>query len=276
MSPLILNTVGIPLAIGLGLGLVIGWQKIPEWLQVLLCGVAVLAVYTLLEGTPAFPPVSAKNRLFFVLFAAIPLCVMAGRMARRDLSRALVPTFLFLALLWLGWNRLMQPVLWPAGLLLFAPIVASVIAQPAADRARNGQAFLWPATLLIYAICASVLSLLGVFVGFAQVLGALAALLGGAFTVLYVRGLISGQPRVVAPPTLWLFMMSLGATALMVGLFAPQVSMVAFALSALILCLPAVAPPLARLPDWLRPFAFGLMAAVPAALSIFAAVMLGH
>ena len=282
MSPLIVNTVLIPLGLGLILGLALGRKSGPNWLNPVLAGAAVLAVYVLLEGVPHLPPVSAKQKLFPLICAALPVSCLAlapGVMtpSARVLRRAVIPAYLMLTLLWFGLTKLTQgagsaQAVW----LLLAPVAASLWSQPQTCGTAPSQSYLWPAALLVYAVNMAVLSLFGGFVGFAQVLGAQAALLGGALLIRYLTERLGKDPAVFSTATLNVFLMTLCATALLVGLFAPKISLPAFALSALVLCVPAVVPRLQTWPAALRPFAFGVMAAAPAAASILAATSLVH
>jgi hypothetical protein len=257
MSPLILETILIPLALGIGFGLVGGRLGRAE---ALVFGLAVLAVYVLLEGLPPFPPGAGKQKLAYILAGA----VVAAYLPR---PRLVVPVFLLAATLWLGWPKLAHGTAEMPMVLLLAPVAASLIAVPAQTQ-DAACAFLWPAALMVFALGAAALSVLGVFMGFAQAMGAEAALLGGVLGVAYLRGLTSGQMRVFAPETERVALLSFAAISLMIGLFAPDISLPAYALLAVSLAIPALAIRFGNLPAALRPFAFAALAAVPAVLAV--------
>ena len=131
---------------------------------------------------------------------------------------------------------------------------------------------MWPAALLAYAIGGSLLSLIGIFVGFAQVMGAFAAWIGGFLAVQYVLILTGRQGNALPPLALWIALLSLVSTSLVVALFAPDASLSAFAMLSLVLVVPTVMPDFSGLSPQVRPFVFGLLAAVPAAAAILIAL----
>lgn len=255
---MLINTLAVPLALGLAVAALFS-SRLKPW-QGLAFGLAALGVYVLLEGMPALPPVSGKHKLALL----IPLAVLAAHLPGRA-GRFAVPGFLLAAVVWLGWAKISQGNVGFGSLALLVPVGMTALVPPAPAEAETE--FLWPAVLILFGIGAAVLSLLGVFVGFAQAMGALTALLGGAVAVAYLRLLLGASPT-LAEPTLRVAVMVMGAVAVMIGLFAPHINLAAFAVLSLGLALPAVAPRLVAVPAALRPFLFGLLAAVPAALAI--------
>lgn len=259
MLALATNTILIPLALGLLLGLVA--PKLGR-AEAAVYGVAVLAVYILLEGFPAFPPVAGKQKLAYLLLAAIPLAYLPR-------PRIILPLFVIAATAWLGWPKLSASTMGASALLLLAPAVVLLLPKRQAP-------FLIPACAIIFAIGAAILSVLGVFMGFAQAMGAEAALLGGILAVAYIRGLITGRMLATTPQTERLAVMTLTATSLMVALFAPDISLPAYAVLSLCLAVPAIAPAFASQSHALRPFLFALLAAVPALIATALAFATTH
>ncbi len=257
MTIVLINTLVLPLALGLLLGLLQGRLGRA---QALALGLAVLAVYVVLEGFPAIPPASGKQKLACLLVLAVAL-------AHLPRPRVVMPLFLLATALWLGWPKLSQASLGAEALVLGLPALAAALPRPeSAERA-----FLLPAAVMVFGLGAAALSVLGVFMGFAQASGAMVALLGGVVGVAYLRGIVTGQWHVLTPQAENLALMSLAALSLMIALFAPDVSLAAYALLSLTLAVPAIAPAFTRQSAALRPFLFAALAALPAALAVLLA-----
>ena len=260
-SSLMISTLHAPLLMGIGLGLLAQFRPKPL-LTLIAASVLLLTAYILLEGMPALPPVASKQKLAYLLVLA---AVLVAATPRRFLP-ALTGAFLVLAAVWLGWARIAQG----GGVALIpvlAPVITATIGSLFLSRAET-EVFLWPLALLIFAAGGAVLSLLGVFVGFAQVSGACAALVGGLLLVLYVatqtgRGIALGVPATA------FLMLALTSVVILIGLFAPQINAVALLILSATLLMPAVVPAVvpgyARLPAALRPVAQGIVTAIPAA-----------
>ena len=259
MPQLATDTVMIPLALGLLLGLIA--PKLGR-AEAAVYGLAVLAVYILLEGIPALPPVAGKQKLAYLLLAAIPLAYLPK-------PRIILPLFLIAATAWLGWPKLSAGTLGASALFLLAPAVVLLLPS------RKPALFLWPASAIVFAIGAAVLSVLGAFVGFAQAMGAEAALFGGILAVSYTCSLFTGQMRGVTPETERLAVMTLAATSLMVALFAPDINLLAYAVLSLALAVPAIAPAFTQSPK-LRPFFFAVIALVPVFIATALASATAH
>jgi hypothetical protein len=266
---LLLHTIVWPLALGAVLALLPHGTGPRDALLTVTAGLMIFAVYVILEGLPAIPPIAAKQKLALVMAAAIPAVFLAGKLR---MNRAAVTTaMLALALLWLGWNKLSQAAAWPHAVALLAPVATGTLASHTMeDRAR--EPFLWPAMLLAYAAGASVLSLLGLFVGFAQAMGALAAWTGGLLATNYGYLLFGRGAKSLPSCALWVSLLSIVAASFMVGLFAPDVNPWAFAVLSLTLITPLAAPRLRGVSPLIKPFVFGLTAAMPVAAAVLIAL----
>jgi hypothetical protein len=144
----------------------------------------------------------------------------------------------------------------------------------AGSEETRGDAFSWVTALLIYATGAAILSLLGSFVGFAQALGVYAAWCGGCLAVSYGLMIVRG-PGAAAPlggTALLVSLYGLVSVSFMVGLFAPAIDSIAFAVLALGLLAPRATTRLSRLSPLLRPWVIGLLAAIPAAAAVLLAL----
>jgi hypothetical protein len=263
-SDLMISTIHAPLLCGLGLGLFALFRQRPAQILVV-ATVLLLAVYVWLEGLPTFPPVASKQKLVYLLLLA---GLVAFATPRRFLP-ILTAGFLILAAVWLGWAKISQgglfaiaPVLAP----VLAPIMAATVASRSLTKADTGN-FLGPLALLVFAIGGAVLSLLGVFVGFAQVSGACAAFVGGVLVVLYAAMLTGRDVSLGAPATVFL-LLALTSVVILIGLFAPEINVLALIILAATLVMPAFVPLFSRLPVFLRPVMQGAATAVPAACAV--------
>jgi hypothetical protein len=154
---------------------------------------------------------------------------------------------------------------------LLVPIAAAGFAAHHLDK-RSHDAFLWPSAFLSFSAGAAILSLLGLFVGFAQALGAMAAWLGGFLLIRYVALLIGRGDKSLPAAVLLIMLISAAMVTLMIGLFAPNISLLALIIVSGCLIVPIYLPHFERLPRWITPFLNGLMAALPAALSVLIAL----
>lgn len=274
MSDLIVNTVILPLGLGLVAGLVAlaaARQRLALWLVAL---VLVVAIVWRLEGMPPLPPVASKHRLAYalgVLLLLAPLLAALPRPPRILAAMALLAS----ALAYIGLTKLFAAAAWPAALwlvplpvLLGAGLGFLETTRPAPDD------FYAPRlALLLTAIAGAVIALIGGFVGMGQLLGALAAAIGGTLIVPYAAQLIgrpgpSGAAHGVANILLG---GALSAIILIVALFAPSPDPLAMLVLALTPLSVTVMPALAGVDARLRPIVFGFVAALPAAAAVLIA-----
>lgn len=265
---LLSNTVIWPLLLGAvlaGLLILLGPRG---YLLGAIAALMIFAIYVLLEGWPAVPPVSAKHKLGLLLPLSA-LAILAAVRFRLPLL-PIVAGILTIAFVWLGWNKLFTAAAWPQSLILVLLIIAAILTGRRLETHRD-DAFLWPAALLCLAAGGAILSLLGAFVGFAQALGALAAWLGGFLLIRYAAFLTRGPDAPLPLVLLLIMLVSVVMLILMIGLFAPDISFIALIILSGCLAVPYVVPRFDGVPPWARPFLSGLMAALPAALSVLIA-----
>lgn len=267
---LLLTTVVLPLFIGICCALILVARDWQARIASLLIAASLLLVYVMLEGLPQFPPLASKQKLFFALaFGGLVI----SQVSRRWLvSRLLVGLALGITLAWLAGARLFVPDIAPRLLLSVVPIAVTMFCGLRWQE-RDTDGFLWPASIVSFAAGGALLSILGNFVGFGQVLGASAAFTGGLLLVKYILLIVRPDGRGFelqrSAHEVMLFMVL--AELLVVGLFAPDINTVAFAILPATLLVPLLAPSLGRIWRPVRPFAFGAMAALPALLSILIA-----
>ncbi len=267
IGSLVLYTVIIPIGLGLVLAYASRFFSSNTVLSVIVVAVMTLVIYVLLEGVPKIPPVSSKHKIAVLLFVA-PVLIVALSGLKIPLSLT-VGVILVAGLAWLGQNRLADAAAWPRFLALLVPL-AAVIWSGQSDKPDQRDALLWPVTLLVFALGASILSLLGAYIGLAQLLGALAAWLGGYvlyhYCALLFRG--SADSPFFAGATLWAAVSAILSVHFASGLFAPSANSLALACLGLVFLAPKFYQFFQGLPQIIRPIAIGLAATAPVLASI--------
>lgn len=270
----LLTSVAIPAA----LGAVMGWIDLTRWRNARLSRpawlVALLAIYWLLEGLPPFPPIAAKQKLFYlIVLLAVPaaLAPRLGAVGWALLSTALMSA----AFVWLGINKFaggpaLVTFLPVAGVALLLISGASFIPQ---DGSRHA-GFAAPLAILAMALAGAALALVGAFIGLAQLLGATAALIGGYLAPRYLLLLSGGSPPAIAmtPDTHWFVLAVVVVMLLLTSLLAPNVSLAAMALLAFTPAVAAATPPLRSVAYPIVPLLSGILAAIPAAAAVLVAL----
>lgn len=270
MSSLIVLTVIVPLLLGLAAGLTNLLLARTNWGGWLVVAIVVIVIYTLLEGVPPLPPVSSKQKLGLVLAAMILLAPLAGRLKNARLPLSAI--VLVAGIAWMGSNKLLAGAAWPNSLWLL-PLIAMLtigIGAPGRKRQSPDEAFAGQLGVLMSAIAGAVVALIGGFVGLGQLMGALAAALGGMLIIAYAA-LLMGKPQWLSDgsdTTNWLLCAVLSAMLLITACFAPSPDPIALYLVALTLLAPRLVPALSGLKTILKPFTFGAAAALPAIAAV--------
>jgi hypothetical protein len=270
MSSLVVLTVIVPLLLGLAAGLITLPVARTNWGGWLAVAIVVTIIYALLEGVPPLPPVSSKQKLGLVLGAMVLLAPLVGRWKNARLPLSAV--VLVAGIAWIGSNKLLAGAAWPNALWLL-PLIAILtigIGAPGRPRQSPDDVFAGQLGVLMSAIAGAVVALIGGFVGLGQLMGALAAALGGMLIIAYAA-LLLGKKQWLSDrseTTNWLLGAVLSAMLLITACFAPSPDPIALYLVALTLLAPRLVPALSGLKAILKPFAFGAAAALPA----FAAV----
>lgn len=272
---IILNTLLTPLMLGMMLYFVTIVFGAKNLLSAFIAGLLILAIYVLLEGMPSFPPVSSRHKVVFIISGLIAATLLFSRW--KQVSIGINFLLLSAGLVWLGWNRLFDTSMLPRFLALAVLILSATFSAIYSAKAELSKedGFVPPITLLCVAIGGSIISLLGAYIGFSQVLGAMAAFIGGYILVAFVM-LIRGteNPQILfSEVTLQIISMSVVTLLLVVGLFAPDVNPVALAMLGLTFMASHFSMRLSTANKRLRPILIGLIAAIPTAASVaFAAL----
>ena len=267
-NSLALTTVLLPFVFGLVLAL--AGRLGGRW-SLPLAFVFVSLAYVLLEGMPEFPPVASEQKLpYLFALAALVAVIPRGKLP----MPVLVGAFLLGAAGWLGINKFASGGVLASAIVL-APIAAATFGSLALPRGKP-LPLLWPSALLCLAIGAALLSALGTFVGFAQVAGSCAALIGAYVLLRYVLLLIGQDAGFAALTTGATTFLLLAVTAVLItiALFAPTISQPAVGILSLTLILPLLIPDFTGQPRALIPVLQGLILALPALGAVFLALTL--
>lgn len=271
-SEIIINTLFIPFVLGIILFVLAKTTPGLNLWGSLAAGIALFGIFVLLEGWPSLPPISSKPKVAVLIVGFTILNAASGFLR---LNRfAVIVGLLSLALIWIGWNRIDDISMLPRFAALAVPIVVGGWAFQNFDQQDQSGLF-WPISLIAFAIGGAVLALLGAYIGLAQVMGAIAAFLGGFALLTYVFVLLRpGSTPVILPTNVFqIVFLSIMAVLIAIGLYAPEISTPAIAVMALTLLVPGLTARFARFSTTLQPILYGIVTAIPVAVAItFAAL----
>ena len=268
----------LPLLVGIATGLFMLSVRGMEMIATLAAIVALIFVYWLLEGVPPFPPIASKQKLgYLVGMGGIAACLLPMAAWRRPAGFALTAAGTLAAFAWLGWPKFQAGMslhlLIAFGVAILLAGGTTMLAQTDDDASPQAEMqFLNPAAILSTAFASAIIGFMGLFIGMAQFLGAIAALTGGALLVGYGALLMTGKPRASLTPTACLGVsFALSAALILTALLGPEPHPVALLIAPFSLYMPRlVAGPLnGLLPrfQWLRPVVAGALIALPALLA---------
>ncbi|MEM8795181.1 MAG: hypothetical protein AAGE61_06410 [Pseudomonadota bacterium] len=274
MTGLLLTGVLAPFLLGIGLAITCAASsRLSQHSYAIIASVfaafAVLIIYWLLEGIPPLPPVASKHKLGYVLCFGGLLTV--GLLTWTTAHRAIIAVIVLGAsIFWIGIRKFSGEdglflTLWFAlPLLIFAAASHLNVRQ-------SNSAYLWPVTTLIFAVTAAIVSLLGGYIGMAQMCGALAAFIGGYLIVRYAAELIGRGDSIPNLPNAVTCLILFAVTAAFSSslLFAPKLNPFAGFATLLILLVPAYAARFERLPSRIQPVAMASLAMVPGLIAVF-------
>jgi len=234
-------------------------------------------------GPPAVPPVAASQKLIYLALAGIVIGLLPERVLRGRAASIIVMVALAAAFLWLGWRRIGAGAL---DLQMIAAIIVGLLAIVGCAIAMALRAslspeveepFLVPAAVLAMALSGAIVSVLGASIVTGQLLGALAALVGGWCLIQSLATLRGGTAAAWGKSVAFLLLYATATVLIQVALLAPKANPVALILSPLPLIAAAlVSGPLQRfLPGArpLRPLIAGLLVALPAMLAVLVAIV---
>ncbi|TPI25798.1 hypothetical protein FJW08_27880 [Mesorhizobium sp. B3-2-1] len=234
-------------------------------------------------GPPVMPPVAASQKLIYLAFAGIVIGLLPERIMPGRTASVLAVIALAAAFLWLGWRRLaggsldLQMIAALAVVLLALIGAAMLIAKPSSPSPSAEEPFLAPAAVLSLALSGAIVSVLGASIVTGQLLGSLAALIGGWCLVQYLATSRGGAASAWSKGVEFLLLYAAVTVLIQVALLAPKANPLALVLSSL----PPLAAVLVRgrlqgvLPGAgsLRPLIAGLLIALPAMLAIVTAIV---
>ena len=277
------TTAALPLLLGIALALAVRFAlPAASPAPTLLWAVLLLFFYWDTLGPPVMPPVAASQKLIYLAFTGIVIGLAPERVSGRATS-FLAVIAVAAAFLWLGWRRLaggsldLQIVAAMAVGLLTLIGVAMLIAQQGLQSSSIEEPFLAPAAVLALSLSGAIVSVLGASIVTGQLLGSLAALVGGWCLMQYLTTLRGGAAVSWSKGVEFLLLFAAVTVLIQVALLAPKANPAALVLSSLSplfavfmhgrlqSLLPGARP--------LRPLVAGILIAAPAILAIVTAIV---
>ncbi len=272
LSEIILKTLVIPSIMGCILFFVA--RTLPKFALwgAFITGIALTCIYVLLEGWPSIPPISSKHKIALLL-AGITLLIPANVFLRIN-RFVLVVGLVGLALIWVGWNRVGDIEMLPRFLAAAVPIVIGGWSFQKYQQQDQAGLF-WPITLIAFAIGGALISLLGVYIGFAQVMGAMAAFLGGfaLLTYIFLLHRPHSAPSILPHDVHLVVFLSMMSALIAIALFAPEVSTIAIAVLGVALLAPMLSQRITHTSPTLQLVLYGLVTAIPVGVAIAIATL---
>ncbi|WP_152536279.1 hypothetical protein [Mesorhizobium loti] len=276
------TTAAPPFLLGMVMALLARFALPPPVLS-LVSAALLLFFYWDTLGPPVVPPVAASQKLIYLAFAGIVMGLLPDRLLGASLASKLVAAALAAALLWLGWRRLaggsfdLQMIAALVAGLLAIVGAAMLLSLKASPSPPVEEPFLVPAAVLALCLAGAIISVLGASIVTGQLLGSLAALVGGWCLVQYIAVLRGGTAIAWNKGTELLLTFAAATVLIQVALLAPKANPVALMLSPLPLAVAALVPGLLRglVPGArpLRPLVAGLLIAMTAILAILTAML---
>ncbi|OHV60374.1 hypothetical protein LCM4577_16705 [Mesorhizobium sp. LCM 4577] len=277
------TTAALPLLLGIALALA-ARIVLPAASPVLtlLWAALLLFFYWDTLGPPVMLPVAASQKLIYLAFAGIVIGLLPERVLGRATSLPAVVAFAA-AFLWLGWRRLAGGALdvqliaaLAVGLLALVGAALLTAQQPSPSPSPE-EPFLAPAAVLALSLAGAIVSVLGASIVTGQLLGSIAALVGGWCLVQYLTTLRGGVAAPWGRGVEFLLLYAAATVLVQVALLAPKANPAALVLSSLPpLAVALVRGPLQNLLPGarpLRPLVAGILIAVPAILAIVTAIV---
>jgi hypothetical protein len=277
------TTAALPLLLGVALALAARFV-LPAASPVLtlLWAALLLFFYWDTLGPPVMLPVAASQKLIYLAFAGIVIGLLPERVLGRATSLPAVVAFAA-AFLWLGWRRLAGGALdvqliaaLAVGLLALVGAALLTAQQPSPSPSPE-EPFLAPAAVLALSLAGAIVSVLGASIVTGQLLGSIAALVGGWCLVQYLTTLRGGVAAPWGRGVEFLLLYAAATVLVQVALLAPKANPAALVLSSLPpLAVALVRGPLQNLLPGarpLRPLVAGILIAVPAILAIVTAIV---
>ncbi|WP_172287218.1 hypothetical protein [Mesorhizobium sp. NZP2077] len=277
------TTAALPLLLGIVLALLV--KLVAPGASVtatLIVGAAVLFLYWDTVGAPAFPPTAASQKLVYLAAAGIAVGQLFGRLLNGPRAGVFAAFAIVGAFAWLGWRRVLAG---PVDLQMVAAVVVGLLTAAGAAALMTMRTepppaerpFMIPAAVLTSSLAGALTSVLGASIVVGQLLGSLAALIGGLCLVEYIAVLRGRPASGWGKGVEFLVLFAAGTAIIQVALLAPKANPAALMLSPLPLLVAAfLAGPLQILLPAsrpLRPLVAGFLIAIPAMLSVLAAIV---
>lgn len=235
--------------------------------------VIVCLILVTFDGLPPLPPISAKQKVPYILAAITFAALVINRIAPNGRS-TLAAALLCGGFVWLVQRQLISGNLqihWVLPVLTI-PVIAHAVRHQAQNHSSR---FAWPVTLLVMMTTTGVVTLLGGFIGIGQVVISVSVFFGGVTFVFFVDGLRkTGLSMAILPSSiLWALTTAFGIILILIASYATNLSIPAYFLILTMVSVPYAGHRVAKHPQWLQPFLFTAIAAIPAVPAIALAVL---
>ncbi|MDX8516733.1 hypothetical protein [Mesorhizobium dulcispinae] len=277
------TTAALPLLLGVALAFAARFVlPAASLVLTLLWAALLLFFYWDTLGPPVVPPVAASQKLIYLAVAGIVIGLLSERVTGAR-AALLAVVALAAAIVWLGWRRIATGSLDPQMVAALAVAVltligtAMLISRQSSPALSTEEPFLTPAAVLALSLSGAIVSVLGASIVTGQLLGSLAALIGGWCLVQYLATLRGKAAAAWSEGVEFLLLYAAATVLIQVALLAPKANPAALVLSSL----PPIVAVLVRgrlqklLPGArpLRPLIAGLLIAIPAMLAIVTAIV---
>jgi len=277
------TTAALPLLLGIALGL-FARLALPAASPVLSLIWAALLLFFYWDtlGPPALPPVAASQKLIYLAFAGIIIGLLPERLTSGRTASALAVVAVAAAFLWLGWRRIAAgsldlQMIAAIAVALLTLVGAAILTAQQPSSPSVEEPFLAPAAVMSLSLSGAIISVLGASIVTGQLLGSLAALIGGWCLVQYLTTLRGGAAAPAGGGAEFLLLYAAATVLIQVALLAPKANPAALVLSSLppIVAVLVGGPLQFLLPGArpLRPLVVGILIALPAMLAILTAIV---
>lgn len=272
MTEVFLQLAFFPLLLAVGITYIVTMLGDRSGLSAAVFAVIVCLIFVASEGLPPFPPISAKQKVPYLL-AVVTLSALIINRFGPNVRSAWAAALLCGGFVWLVQRQLFAGNLQIHWVLpvFTVPMIVSAVRHQAQNFSSR---FAWPVTLLVIMTTTSIVALLGGFIGVGQVMVSLSVFFGGVVFVMFLDALRKTGAKMGALPSsiLWVLTAAIGILLILIGIFATNLSSSAYLLILAMIFVPYAERRVARHPLWLQPFLFSAIAALPAVPAIVLAV----
>ena len=281
LQTMLTTIIAFPLALGVAIAFLSRRFLNAPAILALLVPLSAVAIFIVLEGVPAFPPVRAVHKLPYVFaVGSVVLAAAAWRFRSPSTVFAAAAALIGLGLpvWWIGKNILAsnnQKLVVTLALvsIAVAGVIWSAVQRKTNDEAQN---FVLPQAVFATLLATALVAILGGYMGMAMFNGALTALFGGYLLVSYIRhlrgdGAAFALSGISGLAFAWIAYLGLLTTAMLAPV-ASSAALIAVGLTLVLVPLSSIyTRRFSGVAISARPLVYGLVAAVPAIAGILIA-----